>query len=360
MSRIKELIKDIKDVYPTPISKLFRELAVESAKSIPAIGGMVSATEKLCRGLAAIEQEERENRMKAYVTGVARDYNEDIEFREEDVLSVMHKLGADDEASKTEFYIRLTINLGRTGIDILPLSQRYHFIRMISELTHYQIHFARELQIRKTVPICGFVSFDEAELKLTQQDNGMILQAVSTLKNWGLITDIQERPRAKPIEYQLYSLKRDFKILIDLLFHREDLIPEAVGLSPKKNVDIIIASPYGSVDNFYEQYITNILNSKGFTVETESAKSNHLHEKIARVYLHTALLTDNYKEYIQVYVSKSGISSEEETLRKFKIEKEVYTRNRNNSSYLKANLREKLDLVIETVLTNLKKADAES
>ncbi|HAK3430677.1 TPA: hypothetical protein H1R55_003628 [Salmonella enterica] len=86
----------------------------------------------------------------------------------------------------TEYYTRLTVSLGCTPLSVMPEDLRYHFIRLVSSLTCYQIAFARELKIRKTVPVRGTASFEEAELALTGLDSGMAMQAVRALQNAGL------------------------------------------------------------------------------------------------------------------------------------------------------------------------------
>ncbi|EBC5053125.1 hypothetical protein CQT90_19230 [Salmonella enterica] len=83
----------------------------------------------------------------------------------------------------TEYYTRLTVSLGRTPLSVIPEDLRYHFIRLVSSLTCYQIAFARELKIRKMVPVRGTASFEEAELALTGLDSGMAMQAVRALQN---------------------------------------------------------------------------------------------------------------------------------------------------------------------------------
>lgn len=342
-----------KKIFSSPaLRKLWIELATEAAKGTPIVGGMVTAADRLLRGLAAVEQEERENRLKAYVLGLETDFRDDIEFREMDVLPVMRKLAQDDETAKTEYYTRLTLNLGRTSIETLPSDIRYYFIRMVAGLTCYQIEFARELKIRKTVPVCGTLSLEEAELGQTTREGGMVLQTVNTLKNWGLLKVMMQPPHAKKPEGLLYEFTQDFDTLMGLLFQKDDFEPKWVNLQAKEKVDVIITEPYGSVDNLFEKHISTLLSRAGFTVTVELKNSHHLHEKIGRLYVQTGILNKNDKEYIQVYITRTGIphyESPEGILRKFILEKEFYSRYENNSIYAIQKLKDELNRIADVI-----------
>ncbi|ECF6887238.1 hypothetical protein OC68_22635, partial [Salmonella enterica subsp. enterica serovar Newport] len=191
-----------------------------------------------------------------YVLGVVRDeqYNDTVEFREEDVIPVIRKLAADDETAKTEYYTRLTVSLGRTPLSVMPDDLRYHFIRLVSSLTCYQIAFARELKIRKTVPVRGTASFEEAGLALTGLDSGMAMQAVRALQNAGLLKEKTYLPREQKPEGILYETTSDFTTLMGLLFHPSDFEPETVDLQRKEISDIIIVGKIGFIDNLYVTY----------------------------------------------------------------------------------------------------------
>ena len=117
----KSFVAEAKDIFTSPaLRKLMMDLVTETAKVIPGIGGVVDAADKLCRGLILIEQEESQNRLRDYAIGVAKGYKEDKEFRDQNVLPVMRKLIADDEAAKTEYYTRLTLGLGRISASVIP------------------------------------------------------------------------------------------------------------------------------------------------------------------------------------------------------------------------------------------------
>lgn len=69
--------------------------------------------------------------------------------------AIVTKLLLDDEKRKTEFYIKLTIELARSDLD--P-DLKIYYINTLSELTGADIDFARKLYIRQTVPLRGYTS----------------------------------------------------------------------------------------------------------------------------------------------------------------------------------------------------------
>lgn len=119
------------------VTKAFGKLGMLAVKGIPVVGPVIDAAKELSQGLIDRENRERQRRLQDYVLGVVRDeqYNDTVEFREEDVIPVIRKLAADDETAKTEYYTRLTVSLGRTPLSVMPDDLRYHFIRLVSSLT---------------------------------------------------------------------------------------------------------------------------------------------------------------------------------------------------------------------------------
>ncbi|EAX2436107.1 hypothetical protein OK94_07440 [Salmonella enterica] len=75
-----------------------------AVKGIPVVGPVIDAAKELSQGLIDRENRERQRRLQDYVLGVVRDeqYNDTVEFREEDVIPVIRKLAADDETAKTD------------------------------------------------------------------------------------------------------------------------------------------------------------------------------------------------------------------------------------------------------------------
>lgn len=58
-------------------------------------------------------------------------------------------------------------------------------MRLVSALTLHQIDYARELYIRKTIPLQGYDTEEVTERELTGRTDGMSRQALNTLLNWG-------------------------------------------------------------------------------------------------------------------------------------------------------------------------------
>lgn len=71
---------------------------------MPVVRPVIDAAKELSQGLIDRENSERQRRLQDYVLGVLRDeqYNDTLEFREQDVIPVIRKLAADDETAKTE------------------------------------------------------------------------------------------------------------------------------------------------------------------------------------------------------------------------------------------------------------------
>lgn len=159
------------------VTKAFGRLSQLAIKAVP----YDEAALEVMQVLKERENSEQQRRLQDYVMGVAQDHQYDPcpELRDQDVIPVMRKLAADDETGKTEYYTRLTVGLGRTPLSQMPKDLGYHFIRLVSSLTCYQIEFARKLKVLMTVPMRDIASIEEAELAFIGQDNGMAMQAVS-------------------------------------------------------------------------------------------------------------------------------------------------------------------------------------
>ena len=290
-------------------TEVFSKLATMVLKSAP--GG--EPVFELAQVLAKREINERQRRLQSFVMGVVMDeqYNETVELREQDVIPVIRKLAGDDEAAKTEYYIRLTVALGRTPLSTMPDDLRYHFIRLVSSLTCFQIEFARELKIRKSVPVRGSFTLEEAELELTGQDSSMVMQAVRSLQNAGLL---KEKARDVNVTWSglegltgpLYDTTTDFEILIGLLFHPDDFEPETVGLNRKVLSDIIIVGQPTFIDNLYATYLPEALRKKGVKVEIVDNSEWHRSTHWAHLYLHAVLHNENDREFIKLHLTREG------------------------------------------------------
>ncbi|WP_447870141.1 hypothetical protein [Serratia fonticola] len=267
-------------------------------------------------------------------------------------MSVMRKLAADDEAAKTEYYTRLTLGLGRTDLSVLSPDIRYHFIRMVSGLTCYQIEFARELKILKTVPVCGTISLEEAELAHTGQDSGMAMQAVNTLQNWGLLKETSRPPREKLPTGQLYDLTQDFERLMGLLFHPDDFQPESINLQPKTRRDVIIVGGYRFIDNLYATYLPDALSKAGLNADIVKSNDDHLKTAWAPLYLHTGIYDDNGTRFIKLYLTQEGKlphPSQATNHMSCRFEERIYGQEKSKSQHDANYFRQEMDRVVDCV-----------
>ncbi|ELS1594123.1 hypothetical protein R4918_003665 [Salmonella enterica] len=323
------------------VTKAFGKLGMLAVKGIPVVGPVIDAAKELSQGLIDRENRERQRRLQDYVLGVVRDeqYNDTVEFREEDVIPVIRKLAADDETAKTEYYTRLTVSLGRTPLSVMPDDLRYHFIRLVSSLTCYQIAFARELKIRKTVPVRGTASFEEAELALTGLDSGMAMQAVRALQNAGLLKEKTYLPREQKPEGILYETPSDFTTLMGLLFHPSDFEPETVDLQRKEISDIIIVGKIGFIDNLYVTYLP------------------------APLYLQTGIEGEGYDRRIKLYLTRESLppwKSKADNYLSCSFETRTYVRDKSSSKKEADYFREQMDRVVTSIQTQFNKIKSSS
>lgn len=323
-------------------------------KKLPLVGDTLDILEPLFQGVATMEKRQRRQRINDYVLGVARIKRADIDITNEDLLAVLKKLLQDDETAKTEYYVRLTVSLAESSLD---KEMKIYFLRMVSELTCAQILYAREFVIRKTIPLCGFLTTDEAERELTSRDSGMALRGLNTLKNWGLLKEIQEPPKAKMSVGPLYDITDDLKTLMCFLFHPTDLKAEAINQKAKSESDIIIIKHYHSFDDLYVKYLQSALSKADLTVSVVERNDNYRKEKTARCYICNNVLVKGApeKEYINIFVlqepdpndSPINISPPD---RSFSIEKAVFMGEGNAEKKVRLLLCNKLEQVAEYVV----------
>ncbi|EBW3638793.1 hypothetical protein ED958_01135 [Salmonella enterica] len=336
-----------------------------AVKGIPAVGPVIDAAKELSQGLIDRENRERQRRLQDYVLGVVRDeqYNDTVEFREEDVIPVIRKLAADDETAKTKYYTRLTVSLGRTPLSVMPDDLRYHFIRLVSSLTCYQIAFARELKIRKTVPVRGTASFEEAELALTGLDSGMAMQAVRALQNAGLLKEKTYLPREQKPEGILYETTSDFTTLMGLLFHPSDFEPETVDLQRKEISDIIIVGKIGFIDNLYVTYLPAALKKAGLNAKFVESNDKHFTTDWAPLYLQTGIEGEGYDRRIKLYLTRESLppwKSKADNYLSCSFETRTYVRDKSSSKKEADYFREQMDRVVTSIQTQFNKIKSSS
>lgn len=341
------------------ITKAFGQLAIVAAKGLSGVGPVIDAAKALSQGLIECENNERQRRLQDYVLGVVRDeqYNETAEFREQDVIPVIRKLADDDETAKTEYYTRLTVSLGRTPLSAMPDDLRFHFIRLVSSLTCYQIAFAREFKIRKTVPVHGTASFEEAELALTGQDSGMAMQAVRTLLNAGLLREKTLPPREQKSEGILYETTSDFTTLMGLLFHPADFEPETVNLQRKEVSDIIIVGKPAFIDNLYVTYLPAALKKAGLNAKFVESNDKHVTTDWAPLYLQTSIEGDSYDRKIKLCITRESAPlwmNKVDNHPICRFETRTYLRDKSSSRKEADYFREQMGRVVNSVLAQMK------
>ncbi len=355
---VKSVLAETNAIFGSSANRKFaRDMVIEAIKTVPLVGGAVSATEKFIEGIAEIERETRLARLEMYLMGLNCNYDEDAEFRQEDMRSIIKKLAVDDEDAKTEYYTRLTLKLGRKTLSDMPSDIRLHFIRTVSTLTRYQIEFAREMKIRKTVPIYGTVSLEEAEVLHTGQSSGMAMKAVRALQNEGLLKEAPRPPRAGPPAEPLFDFTHDFNELMELLFHPADFEPEAIGFKRKDVSDIILVGSRHFIDNLYVTYLPTALHKAGINAKMVNSDDNHLSTEWAPLYLHTNIHDDNGTKFIKLYLTREGkrpIVNQTVNYINCRFEERIYGRNKSNSQREVDFFLKEMDRVVRCVVGQMK------
>ncbi len=249
------------------------------------------------RALIQIENEQRRNRLKDFIVGIAQDNPEIPDIPPEDFLAVVRKLLQDDEDEKVYLYVHLCVTLARSHLD---RDTRLYYLRMASELTFSQIKFARELYLRSNIPLKGYLSIEAAKEALISAENGMTLRALSTLSNWGLI-----KARNVVSDTTVYDLTEDMQQLMNLLFSPPELMPEAIGSEAKDSWDVIIVNHLRSANEQFPAFLHQLIEKKGFSVEVVERESNFREMKLARCYITTGLYTERLsygeKKYVAIH-----------------------------------------------------------
>lgn len=260
------------------VATLIKAIAEETA-----LGKATKALRQGYRALIEIENEQRQNRLEDFILGMAQEFPELPEIPPEDFLAVVRKLLQDDEDEKVWLYVHLCVTLARSTLD---RDTRLYYLRMTSELTVSQIHFARELYLRNSIPLKGYRSNEAAQSELTSAENGMTLRVLSTLSNWGLLRAINGLDGAVS-----YALTPDMKQLMELLFSPQDLTAEEIGKEEKDTPDVIIIEYLKSVKDLFVTHLRKTLEKSGLSVEVVERNSNFREMKQAKYYI-----TNNHHE----------------------------------------------------------------
>lgn len=321
---------------------------LEALKAAPALGGIISVGEKILMGLRQLEEDTRRERLIGYLTGLIHIRREDLDIRRDDLLAVIRKLQEDDEWDKLEYYVHLTVNLAESD---LPEAMRYHFISMVSGMTCFQIEFTRQLYIRRTIPLKGYLSSEDAMEELLDKDDGITRRAVRTLIDWGLIReDSEERTWAK----RGYDLTTDLTTLMTLLFHSADLQPDVLNLVAKDTADVILIRSNNVYKDLFNSYLPSVLSKAGLTVEVVRDTDNHQHNTYAPRYLMTRGMQNGStgKNYINVHVLRNTDPqfTPKPPDRDFMIEEEVFRGSAWNKNDTEQQLRQCLDEVARYVV----------
>ncbi|OMP91103.1 hypothetical protein [Raoultella terrigena] len=348
-------------------------LTEELIKNTPVIGKPWEVSSKVLKRLDDIEKNEQAERINHYILGLSKLSREqmDGDLSSADLLAILRRLLEDDEAGKTRFYVRLTVSLAESKLDA---GQRIHFVRLVSALTLHQIDYARELYIRKTIPLQGYNTEEMTERALTGRTDGMSRQALNTLLNWGLLTERENKLTWDKKESSSYRLNEDFRLLVAFLFDEKDRQPVNINEQAKEIYDVILVRNLSSVNNLYESYIKEKLQEQGIQtgivertgiVEGQVIVGAHMLNTLAPYYLHTQILNVssnqlNDKEYIQVVITRNGsepLPNNDLNVRAFRIDKHIFWGTGKNEAKAASKLQSELDSIIKFILQLPKRPD---
>lgn len=301
------------------MSKMIDLIVNVVANNIPGF----DAASELLKGYANIREQINQNRILDFALGLqvkGLDIN-NFNLSPECFSAIVTRLLLDDEKRKTEFYVKLTIKLAQSELDA---DQKIYYINTLSDLTGADIDFARELYIRKTIPLSGYMPGRDAELELTSMKQGIILKSLNKLISYGLLfEDRTGTMRSNPF----YGMTNELNTLISYLFHPTELNPIVIGKQEKEKFDVIIIG--NSADKPHHSYLINALKGRTLSVSTvEREDRSYQSLKISQIYIqYNALKGPNGGAYTTIFVLQTPDADITKLVlpnRKFQVDKEYF------------------------------------
>ncbi|EPL8679517.1 hypothetical protein N0P70_005516 [Klebsiella michiganensis] len=314
IGRLALLIKTKRDnVKQKKYQETAKLIVAVAVKNTPVLDTVFSTLESMSETFEKIEKDERAYRITNYLAGIYKYESElrDKDLSRSDFISIVNKVAADDEGEKLPFYVKLTIALAEGGFS---QKQKTYFIRLLNNLTVYEIQYAKELYTRKTIPLIGYPSFDDAQEVLTESKDGASLRAINALISWGLIdsfmNDLSGRDK--------YDIGDNMTAFINMIYDRSDITAESIGEQPKELYDLIIIDRH-SMNNMYTEFLSELLSKHNIRVgivnRTESIDGTltldvHLNKVWAPYYLHNQDLVQSRDvggmKYVQIALGRDG------------------------------------------------------
>lgn len=340
-----------------PLKKLVLDLIKSVAEeTIP--GKIAKAGHTLMGNLKKIEDEEREGRVREFILGILECdkifMSNDLD--EVDFISIIQKLTADNESDKSRFYIRLAVGLAEGSF---TRDKKIYLLNVMSSLTVFQINYARNIYIRSSTPLCGYKSCSDAVSELTENEDGMSLQALNALISCGLLL---EKAGEKGDQEPRFSLNESMRTLIKLLYHHTDLLPEAIEKKSKNIYDIIIIKNITSFGNVYEEYFTSLLEGHGYSVGLVPRVGKikgidkvgaHVLDNFSPYYIQSISSESDSKKSIKLYLTSSDtpvVSSSTNLLAEKIIEKDLFFGGKKKSKEDLINLKKEIESFVNYIV----------
>ncbi|ELQ3859424.1 hypothetical protein QSX22_003895 [Salmonella enterica] len=240
--------------------KGLKDAFLEFAKMVPIAGPHIQAAEQMFKLFSEINAEMCRDRFNRYIMGIGEICEDEVDISREHFSALVKKLVLDDEDKKTEYYIRLTVSLARSS---LSDDEKMFFIHTLSELTCFDIEYARKLYITTNSHIKGFKSAAAAQVDLTSQKNGLNLRSLNKLIASGLIYEVIN---THPVKNRIFNFTEELKSLLGHLFHSNDFLPSVLGIDSKQRYDVIIIEGNEFFDEFCRTSIRQKLEAGGLRV----------------------------------------------------------------------------------------------
>lgn len=354
---ISRMIDETRAITGSPAArKWVSNTLLAAIKKIPVAGDIVDIGQVIVNGLIEMEHEERRHRLEEFALGLRELKIGEEHIPQEDFLAVIRKLLQDDETAKARYYSQLLIGLGRNQLD---QGTRLHYLRMISDLTFFQIEYAKEFVIRRTIPLIGYQTEQHAVQELTARDDAMSRRALSTLVSWGLVKEFPAPQKWTSEKNTAYDLTPEMATLTSILFVATPLNAEMLGLQQKTFSDIIIEQNVSSAGRLYEDYLPAQLRAQhGLSVELVEQGREYRLNRYSTLVIQNRTLTDGSlstaNQNVQVIITQYlRIQETPKVLDKtFTISSNVFMAIHNKQKNF-APLRQELDKVISGVLQML-------
>ncbi|ENO7837979.1 hypothetical protein HVX40_24165 (plasmid) [Escherichia coli] len=253
--------------------KILKDIGWSIVKSIPIAGAHIESAEKVFSLFNAYQKASCQERFESYILGIEKIADDEVEISREHFVSLVRKMMLDDEDRKSEYYARLTVGLAKSNLND---EERHFHIKALSDLTCFDIDYARRLYIATNTPIKGFKTSALAQASITSQKKALSLRSLNKLISSGLVyEDRTGEVKTSPG----YKLTNDLERFLKFIFHNDDLQPTALSIESKDEYDVIIIDSDKIYRGSYPNIIYHKLRDAGVKVCIEKSEDCIAHKR---------------------------------------------------------------------------------